>query len=96
MVTPMEDDGISMGPPPLHSLPVSHSKCDQLTACPLGHSRVEDSISTHLLAQCHNTGYDLCAQYIVHLAQGGNAGELSSQLPNLEQSLDEALPEEMA
>ena len=24
--------------------------------------------STHLLAQCHDTGCDLCAQYIVHLA----------------------------
>ena len=36
------------------------------------------------------------AQYIVHLAQGGNAGELSSQLPHLDQALDEAWPEEMA
>ena len=32
----------------------------------------------------------------MHLAQGGNAGELSSWPPNLEQSLDEAWPEEMA
>ena len=41
-------------------------------------------------ATCH-----LCAQYIVHLAHGGNAGELSSQLPRLEQALDKAWPEEM-
>ena len=52
--------------------------------------------STHLLAQCHDTGCDLRAQYIVHLTRGGNASELSSQPPNLEHSLDEAWPEEMA
>ena len=52
--------------------------------------------STHLLAQCHGAGCNLCAQYIVHLAQGGNAGELSSRLPNLEHSLNEAWLEQMA
>ena len=58
---------------------------------------MEDTIvsSTHLLAQCHDTGCDLCTQYIEHLAHGGNAGELSSQPPCLEQALDEAWPEEM-
>ena len=59
---------------------------------------MEDTIvsSTHLLTQCHNTGCDLCTQYIVHLACGGNTGKLSSQPPHLEQALDEAWPEEMA
>ena len=51
--------------------------------------------STHLLAQCHETGCDLCAQYIMHLVCGGNAGELSSRPPHLEQALDEAWPAEM-
>ena len=32
----------------------------------------------------------------MHLACGGNTSELSSQLPCLEQALDEAWPEEMA
>jgi len=51
--------------------------------------------STHLLAQCHDTGCPLCADYIVHLAWGSNAGKLSSQPPGLENTLDEAWPEEM-
>ena len=51
--------------------------------------------STHLLAQCHDTGCDLCTQYIVHLVWGGNTGELSSRPPHLEQALDEAWPEEI-
>ena len=52
--------------------------------------------STHLLAQCHDTGCDLCAQYIVHLAQGGYTSKLSSWLPHLKKALNEAWPEEMA
>jgi len=52
--------------------------------------------STHLLAQCHDTGCPLCTDYIVHLVQGGNAGELSSWPPGLGKALDEAWPEEMA
>jgi len=52
--------------------------------------------STHLLAQCHDTGCYICAEYIVHLVWGGNASELSSQPPGLEKSLNEAWSEVMA
>jgi len=63
---------------------------------PSGYVRVEDHIFHSPPSQCHDTGCPLCANYIVHLARGGNAGELSSQPPGLGNALDEAWPEEMA
>ena len=96
MVTPMEEDSAPTGtsPPPPPQL-VTQSVTDLLCAHQ-AMSKWKIVSSTHLLAQCHNTGCDHCAQYIVHLTWGENAGELSSQLPNLEQWLNEAWPEEMA
>ena len=95
VVAPMEEDSAptrTLPPPPPQS--VTQSVTDLLRAHQAT-SKWKIVSSTHLLAQCHDTGCNLCAQYIVHLAQG-NASELSSQPPNLEQSLDEAWPEEMA
>ena len=96
MVTPIEEDSVPAGTlPPLPPLSATPRVTDLLHA----HRAMSEwkiVSSTHLLAQCHNTGCDLCAQYIVHLACGGNAGELSSWPPCLEQALDEAWPEEMA
>ena len=75
--------------------PVSHSKHDQPTTCPLGHIQVEDSIF-------HSPSCPVPQPWVqplhpIHCASRTrrNASELSSQLPNLEQSLDEAWPEEM-
>ena len=96
MVTPMEEDGIHTGTlPPPPSPSATPSVTDLLRAHRVT-SEWKIVSSTHLLAQCHDTGCNLCAQYIMHLVRGGNAGELSSQLPHLEQALDEAWPEEMA
>ena len=95
MVTPMEEDGVPMGTPPPPPPAATPSVTDLLWA-QRAMSEWKIVSSTHLLAQCHDTGCDLCAQYIVHLVCGGNAGELSSWLPRLEQALDEAWHEEMA
>ena len=92
----MEEDSAPTGmspPPPPQS--VTQSMTDLLHAH-RATSKWKILSSTHLLAQCHNTGCDLCAQYIMHLTQGGNTSELRSLLPHLEQLLDEAWPEEMA
>ena len=94
MVAPMEDNGIPMGmPPPPPPQPVTQSVTNLLHAH-WATAKWKIVSSTHLLAQCHDAGCDLCTQYIVHLAREGNTSELSSQPPNLEQSLDEAWPEE--
>ena len=95
MVTPMEEDGIPMGTPPPPPPPAATPSVTDLLWAHRAMSEWKIVSSTHLLAQCHDTGCDLCAQYIVHLARGGNAGELSSRPPRLEQALDEAWPEEM-
>ena len=96
MVAPMEEDSVPVGMlPPPHPLAATPSVTDLLRA----HRAMSEwkiVSSTHLLTQCHDTGCDLCTQYIVHLACGGNASELSSWPPRLEQALDEAWPEEMA
>ena len=84
MVAPMEEDSAPTGalPPPPPQL-VIQSMTDLLCAH-WAMSEWKIVSSTHLLAQCHDTGCDLYAQYIVHLTWGGNASELSSRLPNLE------------
>ena len=95
MVTPQEEDSVPTGtPPPPPPLAATPSVTDLLRAH-RATSEWKIVSSTHLLTQCHDTGCDLCAQYIVHLAHGGNTGELSSWPPRLEQALDEAWPEEM-
>ena len=95
MVTPIEEHGVPMGmPPPPHPLSATPSVTDLIWAH-RATSEWKIVSSTHLLTQCPNTGCDLCTQYIVHLAHGGNAGELSSRPPCLEQALNEAWPEEM-
>ena len=96
MVAPMEEDGIPAGTPPPPPPPAATPSVTDLLRTHQATSEWKIVSSTHLLAQCHDTGCDLCAQYIVHLAHGGNAGELSSRPPRLEQALDEAWPEEMA
>ena len=96
MVAPMEKDGIPAGTPPLPPPPAATPSVTDLLHAHQATSEWKIVSSTHLLTQCHDTGCDLCAQYIVHLACGGNAGKLSSRPPRLEQALDEAWPEEMA
>ena len=96
MVAPMEEDGVPVGTPPPPPPPAATPTVTDLLRAHRATSEWKIVSSTHLLAQCHDTGCDLCAQYIVHLARGGNAGELSSRPPHLEQALDEAWPEEMA
>ena len=96
MVAPMEEDGIPAGTLPQPPPPSATPSVTDLLRTHQATSEWKIVSSTHLLTQCHDTGCDLCAQYIVHLARRGNAGELSSQLPRLEQALDEAWHEEMA
>ena len=96
MVTPMEEDGIPMGTPPQLPPPSATPSVTDLLHAHQAMSEWKIVSCTHLLAQCHDTWCDLCAQYIVDLACGGNAGKLSSWLPHLEQALNEAWPEEMA
>ena len=95
MVAPMEEDGVPVGTPPQPPPPSATPSVTDLLHTHRATSEWKMVSSTHLLAQCHDTGCDLCAQYIVHLACRGNASELSSQPPCLEQALDEAWPEEM-
>jgi len=92
MATPMEHDDVPSGTSP--SLPATRSVTDLLWAH-RATSEWKIVSSTHLLAQCHYTGCPLCADYIVHLAWGGNAGELSSRPPGLGNALDKAWLEEM-
>ena len=96
MVAPKEEDSVPTGTPPLPPPPAATPSVTDLLRAHRATSEWKIISSTHLLAQRHDTGCDLCAQYIVHLARGGNAGELSSRPPCLEQALDEAWPEEMA
>ena len=96
MVTPMEEDGVPVGMPPPPPPPAATPSVTDLPQAHRATSEWKIVSSTHLLAQCHNTGCNLCTQYIVNLAHGGNASELSSWPPRLEQALDEAWPEEMA
>ena len=95
MVTPMEEDGVPAGTLPPPPPPAATPSVTDLLWAHGAMSEWKIVSSTHLLAQCHDTGCDLCTQYIVHLLRGGNAGELSSWPPHLEQALDEAWPEEM-
>ena len=95
MVAPMEEDGVPMGMPPLPPPPAATPSVTDLLRAHRAMSEWKIVSSTHLLAQCHDTGCNFCTQYIVHLACRGNAGELSSWPPRLEQALDEAWPEEM-
>jgi len=88
----MEHDNVPSGTSP--TLPTTRSVTDLLQAH-WATSEWKIVSSTHLLAQCHDTGCPLCADYIVHLAWGGNASELSSRPPGLGNALDEAWPEEM-
>ena len=92
----MEEDGVPAGTPPPPPPPAATPSVTDLLWAHRATSEWKIVSSTHLLAQCHDTGCNLCAQYIVHLARGGNTGELSSWPPHLEQALDEAWPEEMA
>ena len=92
----MEEDSVPAGMPPQPPPPSATPSVTDLLRAHRAMLEWKIVSSTHLLAQCHNTGCDLCAQYIVHLVRGGNAGKLSSQLPCLEQALDKAWPEEMA
>ena len=96
MVAPMEEDGVPTGTPPQPPPPSATPSVTDLLHAHQATSEWKIAYSTHLLAQCHDTGCNLCAQYIVHLVRGGDASELSSWLPRLEQALDEAWPEEMA
>ena len=96
MVAPLEEDGIPAGMPPQPPPPSATPSVTDLLCTHWATSEWKIVSSTHLLTQCHDTGCDLCAQYIVHLACRGNAGKLSSWTPRLEQALDEACPEEMA
>ena len=91
----MEEDSVPVGTPPQPPPPSATPSVTDLLCAHQATSEWKIVSSTHLLAQCHGTGCDLCTQYIVHLAHGGNAGELSSWQPRLEQALDEAWPEEM-
>ena len=95
MVAPMEEDGFPTGTPPQPPPPSATPSVTDLLHTHQATSEWKIVSSTHLLAQCHDTGCDLCAQYIVHLARGGNASKLSSWPPCLEKALDEAWPEEM-
>ena len=96
MVAPMEEDGVPAGTPPQPPPPSATPSVTDLLRAHQATSEWKIVSSTHLLTQCHDTRCNLCAQYIVHLARRGNAGELSSQPPHPEQALDEAWPEEMA
>ena len=92
----MEEDSVPTGMPPQPPPPSATPSVTDLLHAHWATSEWKIVSSTHLLAQCHDTGCDLCAKYIMHLARRGNAGELSSWPPRLEQALDEAWPEEMA
>ena len=96
MIAPMEEDGVPVGTPPPPPPPAATPSVTDLLCAHRATSEWKILSSTHLPTQCHDTECDLCAQYIVHLACGGNAGKLSSWPPRLEQALDEAWPEEMA